>query len=205
MTRRRIHKFDPSDQRRPRRLEESSTAEVEFPLVFVIIGGLAGLIVLGLVGLGVVNIMRQDTITPTPTMLPALLTDGEPAAANETPDAAAPQDEGDAAANPTPIVPTSTPDAPTPTPEPTVPQQIEVGAYVVVANTGGAGVRVRPGPRRNAEDAVQVAPEETLMLVLDGPNADQNQEDYIWWNVRLLEEGTEGWVVEDFIAPAAAP
>ena len=39
--------------RRPRRIEEASSAEIGFPIVWIIIGALAGLLVIGLIGLGV--------------------------------------------------------------------------------------------------------------------------------------------------------
>jgi len=59
--------------RRPRRIEEVSSAEVGFPIAWVLIGALSGLLILGLVGLGVVNILRkQSVVTPTPTAIPGL-------------------------------------------------------------------------------------------------------------------------------------
>jgi hypothetical protein len=98
---------------------------------------------------------------------------------------------------PTPM-PTFTP---IPTPDSAVaPPEITSGFYAVVANTGGAGVTVRGGPnRRNV--ALLVAEEGTILLVLDGP---QEGENFSWWQVQLAD-GTEGWVAEDFLEPAAAP
>ncbi|MEW5961312.1 MAG: hypothetical protein AB1801_26620, partial [Chloroflexota bacterium] len=58
--------------RRPRRLEEISSVEVGFPIVWVLIGAVAGLLVIGLIGLGVVNIVRKQSITPTPSAIPGL-------------------------------------------------------------------------------------------------------------------------------------
>ena len=66
-------KFDPSDRRRPRHLADAKSEEIAFPLAWLIIGGLAALIVIGLLGLGVGNIVRQQYITPTSQVLPALV------------------------------------------------------------------------------------------------------------------------------------
>ena len=66
------HKQRTTPTRRPRRLEEVSTAEVGVPIAWVIIGALAGLLVIGLVGLGVINIVRKQSITPTPSTIPGL-------------------------------------------------------------------------------------------------------------------------------------
>lgn len=194
-----IYKFDPSEHRRPRRLEES-TAEIGFPLVWVIIGILASLMVIGLVGLGVFNMVRQQSITPTPETLPAQIQD--------VPQAVNPDDDNRAVAPAG--LPTAEPATPTPTLVPTlppapIPQNIEIGAYAKVANTDNAGVRVRPGPRVNVEDDIVLALEGAVLLVLDGPAADQNQEDYIWWKVRKVETNEEGWVVQDFIEPSQRP
>ena len=45
--------------RRPRRLEEASSAEIGFPVVWVLVGALAGLLVIGLIGLGVLPSGRE--------------------------------------------------------------------------------------------------------------------------------------------------
>ena len=200
MTRKPSRRFDPAEHRRPRRLEEVNTAEIGFPLVWLVIGGLAAMIVIGLVGLGVVNIVRQGAITPTPTLTAPLI--GDVPAADEATQATSTPAQVDNL-EPTPL-PTSTP-LPPATPVPTLAPRITTGNYVTIVNTEGLGVRIRPGPRRDESDEVLVAPEETIFLVLGGPSADLNQEDYIWWNVRWVEEGTEGWIVEDFMAPAQAP
>ena len=205
MAKKPIYRFDPSEQRRPRRLEESQTAEIGFPIAWVIIGGLAALTVIGLVSLGVVSMIRQRSITaitPTPEPLPTLIQAVPSALSGGAGDD---NNSNQASGLPTPEPMTPTLVSPTAIPEEELIGQMRVGGYVIVANTGGSGVRIRPGPRRSGSDEVNVAEEDTIFLVLDGPMADQNQEDYIWWNVRRLDDGSEGWVVEDFIKPARAP
>jgi len=98
---------------------------------------------------------------------------------------------------PTPM-PTFTP---IPTPDAAVaPPEITTGYYAVVANTDGLGVTVRGGPStRNV--ALQVAEEGTILLVTAGPEEGDN---FSWWQVELAD-GTEGWVAQDFLEPAAAP
>jgi hypothetical protein len=59
--------------RRPRRIEETSSVEIGFPIAWVLIGALAGLLVIGLIGLGVVNMIRKQSITPTPSVIPGLV------------------------------------------------------------------------------------------------------------------------------------
>lgn len=98
---------------------------------------------------------------------------------------------------PTPI-PTFTP---IPTPDTAVaPPEIKPGFYAEVANTDDLGVTIRGGPStRNV--VVTVAEEGTPLFVIDGPT---EAEEFLWWNVRL-DNGLEGWVVQNFIIPAAAP
>ncbi len=107
--------------------------------------------------------------------------------------------------------PTATPPQPTPTSIPTftpvptpntavAPPEITIGFYAEVANTDNIGVTVRGGPS-TSNVSLLVAPEGTLILVLDGP---QSANDFLWWQVQL-EDGTEGWVAGDFLVPAAGP
>ncbi|MEM7330614.1 MAG: SH3 domain-containing protein [Chloroflexota bacterium] len=107
--------------------------------------------------------------------------------------------------------PTATPPLPTPTPIPTftpvptpntavAPPEITIGFYAVVANTDGLGVTVRGGPS-TSNVSLLVAPEGTLVLVLDGP---QSANEFLWWQVQL-DDGTEGWVAGDFLLPEAGP
>ena len=166
--------------RRPRRIEEASSAEIGFPIVWIIIGAVAGLLVIGLIGLGVVNIVRKQSITPTPSVVPGL-------------------------APTQPIVtlePTPTPTV-TPTPVPVVPTELGPNAYAQVTGTEGNGVSVRAGPGTN-NARLTVAGEDSLVLILDGPREDENLDDYTWWFVRA-EDGTEGWTVQDFLVPSLPP
>jgi hypothetical protein len=95
-------------------------------------------------------------------------------------------------------VPTFTP---IPTPDNALaPEEITVGFYAVVANTDGTGVRVRGGPSVS-NISLLVVPEETFVLVTDGPTENDG---FLWWQVQL-EDGTEGWAAGDFLLPAAAP
>ncbi len=197
--------FDPSKRRRPRRLEEANTAEIRFPLAWIVIGGLAALIVIGLIGLGVVNFMRQGTITPTPQVLPPLTKPIEtPAGAGGTPAAV----EATKQATPSSAVTKEaapSQDAETPAPPPEIAGEIKVDGYAKVVGTDGVGLSMRAGPgRNNARLGVAEESDDVLLLVLDGPRDDENQEDYIWWFIRV-PDGTEGWVVKDFLVPAEGP
>ncbi len=105
--------------------------------------------------------------------------------------------------------PTSRPQAPTPiptfTPIPTpdtavAPSELRAGFYAEVANTDDLGVTVRGGPStRNV--VVTVAEEGTPLFIIGGPT---EAEDFLWWNIRL-DNGLEGWAVQNFLIPAAAP
>ncbi len=196
--------FDPSDRRRrrPRRLEDAETAEIGFPLVWIIIGGLAGLIVIGLVGLGVVNLVRQSAITPTPEVLPPLV---EPVLTPTSTATAAVVE-----ATPTSAADTATPADTAATPDATTPAasgggSLVVGEYAKVFGTDGLGLSMRAGPgRNNARVGLAEESPDVVLELLSGPKDDENGEDYIWWYIRH-PDGTEGWVVQDFLAPADAP
>lgn len=183
--------------RRPRRLEEVNSAEIGFPIAWVLIGALSGLIIIGLVGLGVVNIVRKQAITPTPPAIPGLAPTQPIAESTLQQQAATPTIP--------PVVtlePTATP-IPTNTPTPAAPTALEPGVYGKVINTEGAGLSVRAGPGTN-NARIGIAPESSLVLILDGPRADENLQEFIWWFVRV-EDGTEGWVAQDFLEPSLPP
>lgn len=181
--------------RRPRRLEEASTVEVGFPIAWVLIGALSGLLVIGLIGLGVVNIIRKQSITPTPSAIPGLAPTqpiGRTAESEVTPTIP-------------PVVtlePTPTP-LPTDTPVPVAPSELAPGLYARIIGTDGAGVSMRAGPGTN-NARLDVAPEDSFVLILDGPRADENLQDFIWWFIKDAN-GTEGWAVQDFLEPSLPP
>jgi hypothetical protein len=184
------------ETRRPRRIEEASSAEIGFPLIWIIVGAVAGLLVIGLIGLGVVNIVRKQSITPTPSAIPGLAPTQPIAEATEP-----------AAATPTipPVVtlePTLTP-TPTLTPIPVAPTELAPNVYAQITGTDGSGVSVRAGPGTN-NARLTIAQEGSLVLILEGPREDENQDDYVWWFVRT-EDGTEGWTVQEFLIPSLPP
>jgi hypothetical protein len=185
--------------RRPRRLEEASSVDIGFPVAWILIGALAGLIIIGLVGLGVVNIIRKQSITPTPSAIPGV--------APTQPVADTTAEPGQPLATPTipPVVtlePTLTP-TPTETPVPVVPDALAKDVYAKVIGTEAAGLSMRAGPGTN-NARIGVVPDDGVVLILDGPRADENQEDYVWWFIRDLD-GNEGWVVQDFLEPTLPP
>lgn len=205
------NKFSPSDRRRPRRLEEASTAEIDFPLVWIIIGGLAGLIVIGLIGLGVVNLVRKGAITPTPQALAPLV---------ETVQSTPAITSTAVVMQPTPLQPTATTagqsapaetatpapadDAP-PANAPVAAAGLVVDGYAKVTGTDGLGLSLRAGPgRNNARLSLAEENDSTRLLLLNGPREDENGEDYVWWFVRH-PDGSEGWAVQDYLLPADAP
>jgi hypothetical protein len=147
----------------------------------------------------VLNIVRKQAITPTPSLIPGL-TPTLPIVAEATPGQVV-------EATPTlpPVVtlePTLTP-TPTSTPIPTVPAALAPGVYAKVVGTEAAGLSMRAGPGTN-NARLNVAPDESIVEILDGPRADENQEDYVWWYVRN-EAGDEGWAVQDFLEPTLPP
>ena len=148
-----------------------------------------------LIGLGVVNIVRKQSITPTPSVIPGLAPT-QPIA-ETTASLVTPTIPPVVTLEPTP---TSTP---TETPVPVVPSELLPGEYARVIDTGGSGVSVRAGPGTN-NARLTVAPEDSVILVVDGPRNDENLEGYTWWLVRAPDE-TEGWVVQDYLEPSLSP
>jgi len=185
--------------RRPRRLEEVNSAEIGFPVVWVLVGALAGLLFIGLIVLGVVNILRKQSITPTPEVIPGLAPTQPIVEATEGPAAPAvtPTIPPVVTLEPTPTSP------PTVTPIPTPPTELAKGVYAKVVGTEGAGVSLRAGPGTN-NARLSVGAENSILLILDGPKADENGEDLVWWFVRNTD-GTEGWAAQNFLQPSLPP
>lgn len=184
--------------RRPRRLEEVNSVDIGFPIAWLLIGVLSGLIVIGLVGLGVLNVVRKQSITPTPSAIPGL-------APTQTIAESPPSQSNQATPTIPPVVtlePTPTP-LPTDTPVPSLPDALVPGVYAKVVGTGSAGVSMRAGPGTN-NGRLNVAAENSIVLILDGPRADENQQEYVWWYIRD-EDNNEGWVVQDFLEPSLPP
>jgi len=101
-----------------------------------------------------------------------------------------------------PPTPTIAPTATTaPTPDLSVaPDEVTIGYYAQVVETGGVGVTVRNGPSTSNQPVV-VASEGSILMITDGPTPGG---EYDWWGVRL-SDGTVGWVAGDFLVPSAAP
>ncbi len=189
--------------RRPRRLEDATQVDVSFPVLWIVIGAIAGLLILGLVGLGVLNIVRKQSITPTPSNIPGLATTQPIAGGGDGAD----ESISDPDSTPTipPVVtlpPTETP-PPTPTLPPAAPSELAPAIYAEVTGTEGAGVSMRAGPGTN-NARLKVAGEGSVVLVLEGPREDENLGDFTWWLIRD-DEDTEGWVVQDFLIPTFPP
>jgi hypothetical protein len=202
--------WESPEQRRPQRLEEEETAEIGFPIIWVLIGGLAGLLTIGLIGLGVVQfINKRSAPTPTPPALPTLALPASPTAGEvvvpteETPLTPPPPSATDAPPPTAEVVP------PTDTPVPAPPTDIVVGGYVQIINTDGAGLSLRAGPGTNNARLV-VADADSILPVIGGPNDDEQGETddggvvYKWWFLRHAD-GTEGWGRADFLSPSPPP
>jgi hypothetical protein len=200
------YEWQAPEQRRPRRLEEAEVAEVGFPVAWILIGGLAGLITIGLIGLGVVNIVRKQAITPTPGTLPAIVETVEitpPVSVGVTPGAVG--ETVEPGTTPAEAAPAETPAATEETtPEaPPVPEELAIGGWAKVVGTEGVGLSMRAGPGTN-NVRVGVAEDDTVVEIIGGPRNDENLQSFIWWFVRHPDD-TEGWVVQDFIEPTLAP
>jgi hypothetical protein len=186
---------EPTERRLLKRLpDDKEGAELPaLPLAWLLIGALAGLLTVGLLGLGVISILRkQESGPPVAT----------PAGAFESPIPTVMPTEP--ALQPTftptlePVPPTPPPPPDTPTPE--VPDEITVGGYVRVEGVGEAGLSFRSGPGTNYA-RYKVVEEGAALLVLQEP---REAEGFTWWFLRD-PEGVEGWAVQDFLVPTAAP
>jgi len=98
---------------------------------------------------------------------------------------------------PTPIIePTAT------LPVPPVSGDIEVGDYVQVSGTGGAGLRLHIAPGVSS-DAHYVAIESEVFQVMDGP---READGYVWW---LLQDpydvNAQGWGVANYLVVVQNP
>jgi hypothetical protein len=98
--------------------------------------------------------------------------------------------------------PTSTPpplDEPTPEPAPEAEQTsgaLISGVQARITGTGSAGVNLRADNGTTSE-VVRILEDDTPLTLLTGP---VEADGYSWWQVQL-EDGTTGWVVQDFLAP----
>jgi hypothetical protein len=71
---------------------------------------------------------------------------------------------------------------------------IAVGVEVTVAGTGGAGVSLRAGPGTD-NARLAIAQDDDVLEIVGGP---EQSAEYTWWQVRMAD-GSEGWVVEDYL------
>jgi hypothetical protein len=69
-----------------------------------------------------------------------------------------------------------------------------------VANTGGQGARLRAGPSPEA-DPISVLEDGTLVQPI-GPGIERGEQR---WRLVRVEDGSQGWIAGDLLAPADAP
>jgi hypothetical protein len=173
-------------QVRPRRQRQSSREPI--PWLWLSLGAVVTVLGIALaLYLATAMLAREPLVANLPT--PTIIRLTAPPSAVPSPTRAAP--------TPTPI-PTLT-IAPTPVPGEAPPELI-IGFYAQVVNTDGIGVSVRGGPSTD-NIRLLLAPEGTVALVIGGPEEGSG---FIWWQLRL-DDGTEGWVASDFLAPAVSP
>jgi hypothetical protein len=100
------------------------------------------------------------------------------------------------------VIPRATTPASTATPIPAPPpsDEIVVGGYVKVVDTGGNGLNLRESPGVE-KGWLHTALEGSVLKVLDGP---RQADGYAWWQLEY-EEGKGGWGADDWLQPAAPP
>jgi hypothetical protein len=102
-----------------------------------------------------------------------------------------------------PAVPTQPPPTPEPaTPMPTAPAGIEIGGYVQITGTEGAGLSLRDGPGTTYQ-RMDVGVEGEVFQVVDGPAA---ADEVAWWKLRDPDqEDRSWWAAANFLVPVAGP
>ncbi|VAW43038.1 hypothetical protein MNBD_CHLOROFLEXI01-2401 [hydrothermal vent metagenome] len=177
-----------SKEKRPRRLRRDSSEPT--PWRWLGLGVIVTAVSIGLALLLVNNLLSRPPL-PTSPIQPTIIILTAPPSPIPSPTSPLP--------TPSPI-PTFTP---IPTPDTAfAPSEVTVGFYAQVVNTDDFGVTVRGGSSTsNAQ--ITVADEDTLLLVIGGPEVD-GVNNRLWWQIQL-DDGTEGWVAGDFLEPAAGP
>ena len=75
---------------------------------------------------------------------------------------------------------------------------IQVGQYVKINGTGGAGLRIRVEPGLNSNISF-LGMDDELFLVQDGP---VQMDDYVWWFLAAPYDQTRsGWAAAAFLLP----
>jgi len=100
---------------------------------------------------------------------------------------------------PSPIVPTATAQ-PEATASPT-PEGLYIGGYARVQGTEGDSLRLRADPGLQTTTLKTVA-EGTLFEVLEGPG---DADGILWWRLRDLNDGAEGWAAQQFLVQSGPP
>ena len=97
------------------------------------------------------------------------------------------------------ILPTITASAPTPTESSSGSEdQIELGVYVQVSGTEGAGLRMRSGPGLDTATNFTALDAE-VFLVIDGP---VEADGYNWWLLEApYDQARNGWSAGAFLTP----
>lgn len=100
---------------------------------------------------------------------------------------------------------TATPSpAPTGTPAgtPSAPEGMDIGAYVQIKGTEGAGLRIRSAPGLNSDTVFRGEEAETFK-VNEGP---KEADGHTWWYiVAPFDETRAGWAAADFLAVVPPP
>ncbi|MGH2535890.1 MAG: SH3 domain-containing protein [Candidatus Promineifilaceae bacterium] len=173
-------------RRRERRLRPEGREPI--PWLWLGLGLLVTLLALGAAaGLASMLLAREPLLAGSPAPTIIRLTGPPSAVPSPTPGRSTPT------TFPT-FTPPPSPDLATP------PAEITIGFYAQVANTEGIGVSLRGGPSTD-NLRVTLVPEDTVMLVIGGPEEGSG---FNWWQIRL-DDGTEGWIAADFLTPAPAP
>lgn len=100
---------------------------------------------------------------------------------------------------PSPVVPTSTP-LPTQAPSAT-PEGLYIDGHAQVTGTGGDALRLRADAGLQTTTLKTIS-DGTLLLVLDGP---RDVDSIIWWRLRDLSDGAEGWAAQQYLIQALSP
>lgn len=81
-------------------------------------------------------------------------------------------------------------------------RRIDIGRYVTVVNTEGAGLRIRSGPG-TSHSAIETLQDGDVVVVVEGP---ESGDGFTWW--RVEHDGTTGWCASEWLEPveeSAAP